>query len=156
MKQKYSTVIKQAEEFCKSEERLPALLANVSALIFTLPEIFWAGFYLVEKGKLVLQCFCGLPACSQIEFGKGVCGTAAKTGEVQIVPNVHEFSGHIACNSQSNSEIVLPLFVYGKIFGVLDLDSTEYGRFDETDAENLSVIVRAVEKAAERINGENQ
>ena len=98
-----------------------ANLANASALLWqTLPDINWAGFYLLENDKLVLAPFQGKPACIEIPLGKGVCGTAASTGETVVVANVHEFVGHIACDSTSNSEIVVPLFVDGALYGVLD------------------------------------
>ena len=115
-----------------------ANLANAAALLWqTLPEINWAGFYLLEQDKLVLGPFQGKPACIEIPFGKGVCGTAAATGKTILVANVHEFDGHIACDSASNSEIVVPLFVNGTLFGVLDIDSPVFNRFTETDKRGL-------------------
>ena len=115
-----------------------ANLANASALIMEfLPDVSWAGFYLMEKGMLVLGPFQGKTACIEIPVGKGVCGTAVKENKTQLVPNVHEFPGHIACDSASNSEIVVPLRKGGEIIGVLDLDSTSFGRFTEEDREGL-------------------
>ena len=115
-----------------------ANLANASALIMEfLPDVSWAGFYLMEKGMLVLGPFQGKTACIEIPVGKGVCGTAVKENKTQLVPNVHEFPGHIACDSASNSEIVVPLHREGTIIGVLDLDSTSFGRFTEEDREGL-------------------
>lgn len=115
-----------------------ANLANASALIMEfLPDVSWAGFYLMENGMLVLGPFQGKTACIEIPVGKGVCGTAVKENKTQIVPNVHEFPGHIACDSASNSEIVVPLRKEGEIIGVLDLDSTSFGRFTEEDREGL-------------------
>ena len=115
-----------------------ANLANASALIMEfLPDVSWAGFYLMENGMLVLGPFQGKTACIEIPVGKGVCGTAVKENKTQLVPNVHEFPGHIACDSASNSEIVVPLRKGGEIIGVLDLDSTSFGRFTEEDREGL-------------------
>lgn len=115
-----------------------ANLANASALIMEfLPDVSWAGFYLMENGMLVLGSFQGKTACIEIPVGKGVCGTAVKEDKTQLVPNVHEFPGHIACDSASNSEIVVPLHREGEIIGVLDLDSTSFGRFTEEDREGL-------------------
>ena len=115
-----------------------ANLANASALIMEfLPDVSWAGFYLMENGMLVLGPFQGKTACIEIPVGKGVCGTAVAEDKTQLVPNVHEFPGHIACDSASNSEIVVPLHKGGEIIGVLDLDSTSFGRFTEEDSEGL-------------------
>ena len=115
-----------------------ANLANASALIMEfLPDVSWAGFYLMENGMLVLGPFQGKTACIEIPVGKGVCGTAVKENKTQLVPNVHEFPGHIACDSASNSEIVVPLRREGTVIGVLDLDSTSFGRFTEEDREGL-------------------
>ena len=124
-----------------------ANLANASALLWqTLPDINWAGFYLLEGDKLVLAPFQGKPACIEIPLGNGVCGTAAQLGKTVVVANVHEFDGHIACDSASNAEIVLPLFVNGALFGVLDVDSPLYGRFEEVDKvglEQFATILQA-------------
>ena len=115
-----------------------ANLANASALIMEfLPDVSWAGFYLMENGMLVLGPFQGKTACIEIPVGKGVCGTAVKENKTQLVPNVHEFPGHIACDSASNSEIVVPLRKGGEIIGVLDLDSTSFSRFTEENREGL-------------------
>ena len=115
-----------------------ANLANASALIYeSLEDLNWAGFYLLEGESLVLGPFQGKPACIEIPLGRGVCGTAAQTGQTQLVPDVHLFPGHIACDSASNSEIVVPLWVRGKIAGVLDLDSPWPGRFTEEDQAGL-------------------
>lgn len=126
-----------------------ANLANAAALLFnTLKDINWAGFYLLEKGVLVLGPFQGKPACIEISVGKGVCGTAVERCETLVVPNVHLFPGHIACDTASNSEIVLP--IYGKdgnIIGVLDIDSPVLNRFDEKDKAGLEAFVRILEKA---------
>lgn len=126
---------------------LVANLANASALLYEYMEgLNWAGFYLEKEGKLVLGPFQGKAACVEIEWGKGVCGTAAETDEMQLVPNVHEFAGHIACDSASNSEIVIPIHKDGKVFGVLDIDSPLFSRFDAKDAEGLSCFVKILEE----------
>ena len=125
-----------------------ANLANASALIFnTLPDLNWAGFYLMEEGRLVLNAFQGKPACIEIAVGRGVCGTAVKEKKTQLVPDVHAFPGHIACDCASNSEIVVPLFSPdGEVLGVLDIDSPQLARFDEDDREGLEEFARIIEK----------
>ena len=118
-----------------------ANLANASALLYeTLDKINWAGFYLLENGILVLGPFQGKTACIEIPLGKGVCGTAAERGETVVVPDVHAFPGHIACDCASNSEIVIPLKVDGKVIGVLDIDSPEFNRFSEQDRIGLELF----------------
>ncbi len=118
-----------------------ANLANASALIYeSLEDLNWAGFYLLEGETLVLGPFQGKPACIEIPLGRGVCGTAAQTGQTQLVPDVHLFPGHIACDSASNSEIVVPLRVDGKVVGVLDLDSPWPGRFTVEDQAGLEAV----------------
>ncbi|NLO39879.1 MAG: GAF domain-containing protein [Ruminiclostridium sp.] len=113
-------------------------LANASALLYQLmPEINWAGFYLDKGEELVLGPFQGKPACIRIAFGRGVCGTAAKTGKIQIVDDVNLFPGHIACDSESQSEIVLPVFQHQRLIGVLDIDSPVKARFDQEDTNGL-------------------
>ena len=120
-----------------------ANLANAAALLFnTVEEINWAGFYLLEGDKLVLSAFQGKPACIEIQVGKGVCGSAVEQGKTLVVKNVHEFKGHIACDSASMSEIVIPLFVNGRIWGVLDIDSPYEGRFDGPDKDGLENFAR--------------
>ena len=123
-----------------------ANLANASALIFeTLEDLNWAGFYLLEGDTLVLGPFQGRPACIEIPLGRGVCGTAAQEDKTQLVPDVHLFPGHIACDSASNSEIVVPLRVEGEIVGVLDLDSPWPGRFTEEDRDGLEKAAKVIE-----------
>lgn len=123
-----------------------ANLANTSALLAdALTDINWVGFYLMEDGKLILGPFQGKPACIEIEVGKGVCGTAVAEDDIMLVKNVHEFAGHIACDSASNSEIVIPLHADGKIVGVLDIDSPSLSRFDETDRDGLAELMKIVE-----------
>ena len=124
-----------------------ANLANASALLWQhLEKINWAGFYLMEDGKLVLGPFQGKTACIVIPVGKGVCGTAVAENATQLVADVHQFPGHIACDSASNSEIVIPIHVRGEIVGVLDIDSPEFGRFTEEDREGLEQFVHILEQ----------
>ena len=128
-----------------------ANLANASALIYaTLEDLNWAGFYLLEGETLVLGPFQGKPACIEIPAGKGVCGAAVKEGRTQLVPDVHLFPGHIACDSASNSEIVVPLRVNGKIAGVLDIDSPWPGRFTEEDQAGLEAVGEIVSQMLTR------
>ena len=128
-----------------------ANLANASALIYySLEDLNWAGFYFMEGGRLVLGPFQGRPACIELEVGRGVCGTAVREGRTQLVPDVHLFPGHIACDSASNSEIVVPLRVGGGIVGVLDLDSPWPGRFGEEDRAGLEAFAAIVEDMLER------
>ena len=121
-------------------------LANASALLWQeLDKLNWAGFYLMENGILVLGPFQGKPACIEIPVGKGVCGTAVAEQKTQLVPDVHQFPGHIACDSASNSEIVIPIYKNGEIFGVLDIDSPYLNRFTEEDRAGLEAFVRVLE-----------
>ena len=123
-----------------------ANLANAAALLWQeLPGINWAGFYKMTDGALVLGPFQGKPACILIPVGKGVCGTAVAEDRIQLVPDVHQFPGHIACDCASNSEIVLPIHVRGEIWGVLDIDSPHIGRFTEEDRKGLSEFVAILE-----------
>jgi GAF domain-containing protein len=124
-----------------------ANLSNASALIWLMIEdINWAGFYLHKNEKLVLGPFQGKPACVNIEIGKGVCGTAALEKKSQLVENVHDFPGHIACDNASNSELVIPIIIGDKVVGVLDIDSPVLGRFDEEDQLGLEKIVKTLIK----------
>ena len=118
-----------------------AKMANVSATLHETFGFWWTGFYRVENNELVLGPFQGPIACTRIKYGRGVCGTSWQREETVIVPNVHEFPGHIACSSASNSEIVVPLIRDNKVIAVLDIDSTEFGTFDETDKAYLEQIV---------------
>ena len=127
-----------------------ANLSNAAALIWhALPELNWAGFYLREGDKLILGPFQGNTACIVIPMGRGVCGTAAAQDETQVVPDVNAFRGHIACDSASNAEIVIPIHKNGKLVGVLDLDSPLKNRFTEEDEAGLKKIVAALEEIAE-------
>ncbi len=122
------------------------VLSNAAALLWdSLEDINWAGFYLMKDGKLLLGPFQGKPACTVIEVGKGVCGTAVAEDKTQLVKNVHEFPGHIACDSASNSEIVVPVHAEGSVYGVLDIDSPLLGRFSEEDRDGLEAFVRVLE-----------
>ena len=122
-------------------------LSNASALLWQeLADINWAGFYKMEDGILVLYPFQGKPACTKIAVGKGVCGTAVAEDRTQLVPDVHQFPGHIACDCASNSEIVVPVHVNGEIWGVLDIDSPSLNRFTEEDREGLEEFVKILEK----------
>lgn len=123
-----------------------ANLSNAAALLYhTLDEINWAGFYLMENGILVLGPFQGKPACIEIQAGHGVCGTAVAEDRMQLVYDVHQFPGHIACDCASNSEIVVPIHVGGQIIGVLDIDSPCIGRFAEEDRAGLEEFVHVLE-----------
>src|SRR5215510_6625265 len=138
----YASLVVQLLSLLKGEHDLVANAANFSALLFnSLPNVNWAGFYFLHGEELVLGPFQGNPACVRIPLGKGVCGVAAAQCETIIVPNVHEFPGHIACDVASNSEIVVPLFDGERLLGVLDLDSASLGRFDDQDAEGLNELV---------------
>ena len=126
-----------------------ANISNISALLKdALQDINWVGFYFMKDGQLVLGPFQGKPACIEIAVGRGVCGTAVAQDQIQLVKNVHDFPGHIACDSASNSEIVVPMHVDGKVVGVLDIDSPTVGRFSESDAKGLSEIIAIIDKMA--------
>jgi L-methionine (R)-S-oxide reductase len=139
----YDQLASQLSSLLAGERDLIANAANFSSLIFhSLPDLNWAGFYFEKDGELVLGPFQGRPACVRIALGQGVCGTAATKCATTIVPNVHEFPGHIACDSASNSEIVVPLLKGERFIGVLDLDSPVPARFDEEDAAGLETLVK--------------
>ena len=143
----YDTVCAQLSALVEGIPYEVANLANVSALLWQeMPGINWVGFYKMEEGALVLGPFQGKPACIRIAVGRGVCGTAVAEDRVQLVYNVHDFPGHIACDSASNSEIVLPIHADGKIWGVLDIDSPEIGRFTEEDKMGLLKVTAIIEK----------
>ena len=142
----YKLLCAQLRALTENYRHEVANLANASALLWqTLPEINWAGFYKMEDGKLVLGPFQGKPACIVIPVGRGVCGTAVSENKTQLVYDVHQFPGHIACDSASNSEIVVPIRVKGAIWGVLDIDSPQIGRFSEEDRAGLEEFVRILE-----------
>lgn len=142
----YSLLLDQVKALTHNEPSLIANLANISSLLFwQLEDVNWAGFYLLEKSQLVLGPFHGKPACIRIPLGKGVCGTAAVSGQVQCIADVQQFPGHIACDTATNSEIVLPIMAQGKVKAVLDIDSPTLGRFDEQDKTGLLMIVTFIE-----------
>lgn len=137
----YKLLVEQASGMIETEPHYVAALSNISALIYeSLDRLNWAGFYLMDKGSLLVGPFQGQPACIRIEIGKGVCGTAVQEEKIQRVADVHAFPGHIACDAASRSEIVLPIRSGGKIVGVLDIDSPEPARFDEKDQEGLAAL----------------
>ena len=153
-KELYSLLAEQLTALTDGEPNAIPNLANCSALLFyALKDINWAGFYLTQtddttgKEYLLLGPFQGKTACIRIPLGRGVCGTALATKEIQLVKDVHEFPGHIACDSASNSEIVLPIFQNGNVVGVLEIDSPLLARFDEEDKEGLQTLVTILEKA---------
>jgi GAF domain-containing protein len=138
----YGQLAPQLRNLLAGEQDFIANAANFASLLFyALPDLNWAGFYLYKEGELVLGPFQGKPACVRIAMGKGVCGSAAERRETLLVDNVHEFPGHIACDSASKSEVVVPLVKNGRLLGVLDLDSPSIGRFDKEDATGLNELV---------------
>lgn len=142
----YKLLVSQAESVIENVPYTVTNLANISALIYEeLSDLNWAGFYLIRDGKLILGPFQGKLACTQIPIGKGVCGTAVAENKTMLVENVHEFPGHIACDSASNSEIVIPVRHDGEVIGVLDIDSPLVGRFSEEDKAGLEKLVSVLE-----------
>ena len=137
----YQALIPQIKALLEGENDLIANLANVSAALKEQFNFLWIGFYMVKNGELVLGPFQGPVACTRILKGKGVCGTSWAQAKTIIVPDVEAFPGHIACSSSSRSEIVIPLVKKGEVLGVLDVDSAELNKFDETDSKYLSEIV---------------
>jgi len=143
----YDELLGQTKALISEESDIIANMANVSALLFErLTEVNWVGFYRVIEDELVLGPFQGKVACIRIPLGKGVCGTSASTGDVQRIENVHQFEGHIACDATTNSELVIPVKVAGKVIAVLDLDSTVLGRFDKQDEQGILAIVKMFEQ----------
>lgn len=139
----YKNINSQLQHLLEGERDLIANASNAAALLFhTLPEVNWAGFYFNRHGELVLGPFQGKPACVRIAMGKGVCGTCAQKKETMVVKNVHEFPGHIACDSASKSEIVIPIVKFNRLIGLLDIDSPATGRFDHEDKAGLETFVR--------------
>jgi GAF domain-containing protein len=138
----YANLAAQLRGLLEGERDFIANAANFASLLYhSLPDLNWAGFYLHKDGELVLGPFQGKPACVRIALGKGVCGTAAEQRQTILVDNVHDFPGHIACDSASNSEIVVPLVNEEQLLGVLDLDSPSFARFDDEDAKGLNDLV---------------
>ncbi len=144
-KEKYETILPQIKALVQDESDLIANLANITAVLKTTFDFFWVGFYLVKDDQLVLGPFQGPIACTRIGYGKGVCGTAWKEAKTQLVPNVHEFPGHIACSSESQSEIVLPVLKNDEVALVLDIDSNQLNGFDEIDAHYLGKLIKIIE-----------
>lgn len=143
----YKLLTEQMDALTGTQGRPVPNLANASALIWhTLPDLNWAGFYLMDEGALYLGPFQGKTACIRIPLGQGVCGTAAQKDQILRIENVHEFEGHIACDCASNSEIVLPIHSDGEVVAVLDIDSPVIGRFSEKDEEGLKEVVKILEK----------
>ncbi|MBV8867009.1 MAG: GAF domain-containing protein [Acidobacteriaceae bacterium] len=137
----YGQICEQLDQLLGTEENFIANAANTAALLYQLlPDVNWVGFYIAEGDELVLGPFQGKPACARLQFGKGVCGTAAAEGQTIVVPEVSKFSGHIACDAASQSEIVVPLLNWGNVVGVLDVDSASLNRFDEEDQEGLESV----------------
>ncbi|MDO6448408.1 GAF domain-containing protein [Oceanobacillus profundus] len=143
----YELLIKQLDALTDGEKDEVAILSNASALLNQfLKEVNWVGFYVWKDNELVLGPFQGLPACIRIGFGKGVCGTAVKEKQTQRIADVHQFPGHIACDSASQSEIVVPIIINDEVYGVLDIDSPIKNRFDEIDQTYLEKFVTTLEK----------
>jgi L-methionine (R)-S-oxide reductase len=144
----YRALTDAAKALTAGEADAIANMANVAALLWQfVPRLNWAGFYRVVDGELVLGPFVGKPACIRIAFGQGVCGAAAASGKSQLVPDVHAFPGHIACDAASRSELVVPILREGKVISVIDLDSPEQARFDREDAAGIEMLSRAIASA---------
>jgi L-methionine (R)-S-oxide reductase len=147
----YEELARQARGLLAGERDAIANAADLTALIRqTLPDLNWAGFYFLKGRELVLGPFQGKPACVRIALGTGVCGTAAAGPKTILVPDVHRFPGHIACDGASNSELAVPLLAAGRVVGVLDLDSPLFGRFDEDDAAGIEALARLWVEASDR------
>ena len=146
----YASLAQQLTGLLEGERDMVANAANMSALVYQfLPDLNWAGFYFMREGELVLGPFQGKTACVRIAVGRGVCGTAVERQESIVVPDVHAFPGHIACDSASRSELVVPLIKNGTVLGVLDLDSPTPDRFDQDDREGCEELVRIYLRASE-------
>ena len=146
----YKLLAAQIKSLAEDEPNYIPVMSNASALLYeNMEDLNWAGFYIMNKGSLMLGPFQGKVACIRIELGKGVCGTAAQSNETQLVKDVHQFPGHIACDSASNSEIVVPIHSEGKVVAVLDIDSPSLSRFDEADKEGLEQFVKALEETVD-------
>jgi len=142
----YSLLAEQLQGLVADESDRIANMANCAALLWIeMQDINWVGFYLLKRNQLVLGPFQGKPACTRIAMGAGVCGTAASIQKTVIVADVHQFPGHIACDAVSNSEIVVPVMLAGKLVGVLDIDSPQLERFDYRDQQGLELLVQVLE-----------
>jgi GAF domain-containing protein len=145
----YAELAEQLSSMLADERDVIANAANTAALLYhALPELNWAGFYFLKDGELVLGPFQGRPACVRIGLGRGVCGAAARARQTLVVPDVHAFPGHIACDSASNAEIVVPLLLGDRLLGVLDLDSPQRRRFDEQDRAGLERLAQIFVQAS--------
>jgi GAF domain-containing protein len=144
--EKYIELTKQVKSLIDNEEDHIANLSNICAAISETHKFLWTGFYIVKGNELVLGPFQGPVACTRIAYGNGVCGTSWKNKKTIIVEDVNSFPGHIVCSSKSKSEIVIPIFNNGNVYGVLDVDDSEYATFDETDQKYLKEIVRLFEE----------
>lgn len=144
-KEKYEYIIKQIDSLLLGENDLIANLANISSVLkYSFDHISWVGFYLLKKGELVLGPFQGKPACIRIALGRGVCGTSASKGETVLVPDVSQFPGHIYCDPDSRSEIVVPVYKQNALLGVLDVDSNQINAFDDVDKSYLERITKLI------------
>ena len=153
----YNLLAEQLSALAEDENFFLPVLSNAAALLYdNIEDLNWAGFYLMDKGSLMLGPFQGKVACVRIPLGKGVCGTAARDDRTVLVANVHEFEGHIACDGASNSEIVIPMHCSGKVIGVLDIDSPSFDRFKFEDQVGLEKFVRTLEEKTNfcRFNGQ--
>lgn len=149
-KECYELLYSQLQSLFEGENHLIPNLSNTSAILGeALKDINWVGFYLMVHNQLLLGPFQGRVACTRIPVGKGVCGTAVLNKETQLVPDVHAFPGHIACDSASNSEIVIPIFHNGEVVAVLDIDSPIFSRFDKADKQGLEIIVQLLETSCD-------
>jgi len=153
----YDLLVAQLRALLRDEPDPLANAANAASLVYhSLPEVNWVGFYFFKEGQLVVGPFQGMPACSRLTLGKGVCGTAAAERKTIVVPDVHDFPGHIACDSDSASEIVVPIEANGRFIGVFDVDSPARGRFDAEDRAGLESVVRVfVEAVAAHLPARN-
>jgi len=147
MKNQFSTLLEQVQALIEGETDLVANMANIAAVLYSnLDDVNWAGFYRVIDQQLVLGPFQGQPACIRIPIGTGVCGTAVSEDKIQLVDDVHQFDGHIACDVNSRSELVIPIRYQRRVIGVLDIDSPELARFSHNDAVEIGKVVGLLEK----------
>ena len=146
----YKLLAAQIRSLAEDEPNYVPVMSNASALLYeNMEDLNWAGFYIMNRGSLMLGPFQGKVACIRIEVGKGVCGTAVSEDATQLVKDVHQFPGHIACDSASNSEIVVPIHKEGRVVAVLDIDSPSLSRFDEEDKEGLELFVKTLEEVVD-------
>lgn len=150
----YKLLVSQLISLSEDVDSLVSNLSNAAALLWHgMDRLNWSGFYIMRNERLILGPFQGNTACTEIMPGKGVCGTAVAEDRIQLVPDVHKFPGHIACDSVSNSEIVIPLHYSGSVWGVLDIDSPEYERFTESDAKGIALFAEELESIIQRNGG---